>query len=75
MANLITVPTFIFKQGDFGEDNYELPVVVQYYADGVITLASFEGGEALVKKENVKKLFKEIEKHFPAAENSIKNRK
>lgn len=74
MAELTTVPTFTFKQGEYNEADFELPIRVEYYIDGLICLET-EYGSVTIRKENLKKLLKEIEKHLPAAEASLKNRK
>lgn len=75
MPNLITVPSFIFKQGDVGiDERSEFLIQVQYYTEGLICLES-ENGSVNILKENLDKLVKEIKRHLPEAESSLKNRK
>lgn len=72
MAELITCPTFEFKQGDIfsGVDNAEKSIHVDFY-NGSIQLR--QDGEydqqekILILPENLDKLFKEIKKHLPDA--------
>jgi hypothetical protein len=76
MANLITVPTFIFNQGKpDGDLDYERPIHVDYY-NGSICLrqdGDFEEQEQiLISPQYLDKLFKEIKKHQADAEKSLK---
>jgi hypothetical protein len=64
MANLITVPTFTFEQGDL-YDGGEQPIRVEYY-NGSIALVQGKD-EIILHPEFMEKLFKEIRKHYPDA--------
>lgn len=76
MAELISVPTFIFNQGEiFQDETCEKPIHVDYY-NGTIVLR--QDGE-FKQQEEIKispifleKLFKEIKKHQPNAEKLLK---
>lgn len=71
MANkLITVPTFTFRQGQFGDDVFEKPIQVSFY-NGAISLTQ-EGDydqdeEIILHPDFVNKLFKAIQKNMPEA--------
>lgn len=71
MANLITVPTFLFQQSN--EDGVsEQPILVQYY-NGTISLDQ-EDNSINIQPEMLQPLFKEIKKHLPDAEHWLKKR-
>lgn len=80
MAELITVPTFVFNQGDVfnGENNVERPIIVSYY-DGTIDLqqeGEYDKPERiLITPEYLDKLFKEIKKHQKEAESFLNRNK
>jgi hypothetical protein len=69
MPELITVPSFIYEQGDLfgGDTNIERPIRVEYY-NGSICLDQGENGSIVILPEHVEKLFKEIKKHRKDAE-------
>ena len=69
MSNLVTLPTFIFRQGELHEGG-ELPIQVIYYRDGVIELNQ-EGQEIIIQYDYLRKLFNEIKKHYPEAMRKI----
>lgn len=71
MAELTTVPTFVFFQGDpwSGDHPSEHPVQVEYFR-GSICLSQ-NGNEIILLPEFYEKLFKEIKKHFPEAQMSL----
>lgn len=70
MSELITVPTFVFNQGDLGDMKFELPIHVDYY-NGTIVLrqdGDYDAQETInISPEYLDKLFKEIKKHLPEA--------
>lgn len=72
MPDLITVPSFVFQQGDpFDQDPLsEQFIHVQYY-DGTIVLEQ-EGNEVKISPDYFEALFKEIRKHKPEAEKALK---
>lgn len=71
MGNLITAPTFQFKQGELYEDEgAEYPVQVVYFNDGVISLEQNDNSIVLSKKW-LDGLFKAIKKHLPEAEKEL----
>jgi len=71
MANLITVPNFVFQQqSDDGAG--EQPIWVQYY-NGTISLEQ-DDNTVNILPETMDKLFKEIKKHLPEAEHWLKKR-
>ena len=69
MANLITVPNFIFHQGNAGDDSFEAPIHVCYYRDCI----SIEQADrsVVVTYEHFKKLFKEIDRFIPEAKHML----
>lgn len=77
MTELITVPTFTFKQGDLfkGDNEVERPIVVEYY-NGSITISQdgdYDQAESItIHPKFLKGLFKEIIKHQPEAEHFLK---
>lgn len=75
MSELITVPNFTFEQGDIFEQDIdsERPISVQYYANG-ITLEQ-GGNEIIISPVYLDKLFREIKKHKPAADELLKKYK
>lgn len=77
MAELITVPTFVFNQGDvFSENGAERPVHIDYY-NGSVCIRQYDGdekNEIVLSPEFVKPLFKEIIKHLPEAEHCLKSK-
>jgi hypothetical protein len=72
MAELITVPTFTFDQGDAfsGNDNVERPIQVKYW-NGTIELKQ-NGETVLILPDYLESLFKEIKKHLPHANKALK---
>lgn len=69
MAELITVPTFTFSQGDV-YDGAEYPIQVCYYNDTEDKLIVLNQEDRYVQFSSIKqlkKLVKEIEKHLPSA--------
>lgn len=66
MAELKTVPTFIFKQGDI-YDGGEQPVQVSYYQNDIVEIET-DNGSVLISKHYAKALFREINKHWPIAQ-------
>jgi hypothetical protein len=68
MAELTTVPMFVFYQGDpwAEETPSEYPIEVKYY-NGTISLEQ-DGNTININTDFFEKLFKEIRKHKPAAE-------
>lgn len=69
MADLITVPTFIFEQGDLLKGGV-YPIQVLYWRDGIIELRQGEN-EVMIKIENIDPLCREIKKHFDDANKSL----
>lgn len=69
MADLITVPTFTFKQGDPFEGG-EYPIQVLYWNDDMVELNQ-KGNEVLIRAEYLRKLVKEIERHLPEAKKKL----
>lgn len=67
---LKSTPTFNFSQGDFGDDNWELPITVTYYRDDVIELEQ-DGHAIILRAEFVQKLSNKIKKHLPEAKQKI----
>jgi hypothetical protein len=63
MAELITVPTFTFNQGD--PFDYEIiseyPITVKYYSNEVELVQN--GKTIIIRYEFLDSLFKEIKKH------------
>ncbi len=71
MNELITVPTFTFKQGKHSNDNFEeSPIQVSFY-NGSIELSQegeFDVDErVLISPKHVEALFKAIKKNMPEA--------
>lgn len=75
MTQLISVPTFVFPQGKLGDDDYEVPIHVDYY-NGTIVLrqeGEYEQPEEIkLSPKMVEKLFKEIKRHRSDAEVLLK---
>lgn len=72
MSNeLTTVPTFNFSQGEFAEDNFELPITVRYYNTNLIELEQ-EGKSIMLRIENVQKLASMIKKYNHNAQIKLK---
>lgn len=71
MANLITVPNFIYQQ-EYTDGSTEQPIWVQYY-NGTISLEQ-DGNSINILPEALNGLFKEIKKHLPEAEHWLKKR-
>jgi len=77
MPDLITVPTFTFKQGNIfnADPEVERPITVSYY-NGTIEL--LQDGEydqpekILIHPSFLNKLFQEIKKHLPEALECLK---
>lgn len=69
-TELITVPTFTFNQGEFGETDWEKPIQVSFY-NGQIELSQdgeYDDPERItLHPDHFMQLFKEIKKHFPEA--------
>jgi len=72
MAELTTVPMFVFYQGDPWEQELpsEYPIEVKYY-NGCISLEQ-NGNSINVHPDFFEKLFREIRKHKTAAEEELK---
>lgn len=74
MADLMTVPTFVFNQGDvFDENGAERPIHVDYY-NGSICLRQYDGDvkeEIIISEDYLHSLFKEIKKHLPDAQHFL----
>lgn len=71
MKNLITVPTFTFRQGNHSDGTFEEnPIQVSFY-NGSIELSQegqFDQDESIIISPNhVKALFRAIQKHTPEA--------
>ena len=71
MAELITVPTFNFTQGEVGDLNWEQPISVRYY-NGSIELEQCENS-ILIPDEHFEAFVKEIRKHKKQADLHRKN--
>lgn len=71
MANLITVPNFVFQQ-EYSDGSFEQPIWVQYY-NGTISLEQ-DGQSISILPECLTQLFKEIKKHQDEAEKWLKKR-
>lgn len=71
MAELLTVPTFIFHQEN-EDGNYEYPIRVSYY-NGSIEISQRDNS-ILIAPEFIKQLFREISKHQPNAEAWLKKK-
>ncbi len=71
MAELTTVPMFVFYQGNPWEQEFpsEYPIEVKFY-NGTISLEQ-EGNSIKIQPEYFERLFKEIRKHRPAAEHEL----
>jgi hypothetical protein len=74
-TELITVPTFVFHQGDLGDDTFEMPIHVDFY-NGTIVLrqkGDYDQMEEIkLSPENLDVLFKEIKRHKLDAESMLK---
>lgn len=74
MADLITAPTFTFKQGDIftGDTNVEYPIQVIYYKD---TICLEQNGNSInIISEKLSALVKEIKNHLPEATSYIESK-
>jgi hypothetical protein len=75
-TDLITVPTFVFHQGDLGDETFEMPIHVDFY-NGTIVLRQKGDYDTLeeikIAPENLDALFKEIKRHKPSAEQIMKH--
>lgn len=74
MAELITVPTFIFEQGDIF-DGGEFPIQVCYNNGsdiGSCIELMQDGKSIIINYPYLKKLCKEIEKHHETAQRCLK---
>ena len=69
---LKTAPHIVVEQGEFGESDWESPIDVVYYSN-CISLEQ-DGNEINLRYENVKELFKTIQKFTPEALNELKKR-
>ena len=67
---LITVPMFTFKQGDIF-DGGELPIQVLYWNGGDVIELSQEDNSVLLRTQDLKRLFRAIEKHLPEAKSKL----
>lgn len=70
MSELITVPSFVYYQGELGDDIYERPLVVKFYCGGVIEITQEDGkykNDIQISVNHVEKLFREIKKHLSEA--------
>lgn len=74
MSNLITVPNFIFSQGDVF-DGDEWPIQVCYYngkeGDTLIELKQEDRYINFTNLQQLKKLVKEVEKHHDEASKKL----
>lgn len=78
MANLVTVPTFTFYQGDLTSGiDAEHPIRVEYWNGAISLVQSRNGGETeeevIISPAYLWALFKEIKKHQPEAERKLKS--
>lgn len=66
-TGLVTVPTFIFEQGDVftGEGNAEYPIQVCYY-NGYIEITQ-NGNSIILLNDKRKNFFREVNGHLPEA--------
>ena len=64
-TELITVPTFTFNQGELGGIDWDYPIQVSYYNNGVELIQ--EGNSVVVDYAHLNNLFKEIKKHLKEA--------
>lgn len=76
MAELITVPTFTFNQGDIfsGEGNAERPIHVDFYSNGIALRqdGEYEHQDNIhIGYEFLEPFFKEIKKHLPEAKKML----
>jgi len=74
MSELTTVPTFIFEQGDVfsGEVDTERFIQVKYWNQGDSVELNQAGNEIMIRACDLKKLFREIQKHLPEATKRLK---
>lgn len=71
MPDLITVPCFIFNQGD-PIDTGEMPIHVLYFNGGIEIR---QGDDTVyINPDYLNKLFTEIKRHLPEAERVLDNR-
>ena len=69
MAQLIRVPSFVFLQGDIGDENHERPIEVRFY-NGSIGLHQEDGQythDITIHPDHLNGLFREITRHLPEA--------
>lgn len=66
-TELTTVPTFIYEQGEFGDDNFEFPIIVKYWNKGEVIELNQQGNGVLIRAEDIMRLAKEIKRHLPEA--------
>lgn len=72
MSNdLITVPTFTFKQGDFYDEGFERPIQVLYLNSGSIIGLKQDDQTILVKVELLNKLVRAIKANLPEAKKAL----
>lgn len=69
-TELRTVPTFNFPQGELGESNFEFPLTVSYYNEGIVEIEQ-EGSSVVIRVENIQKLASLIKKYNPEAQNKL----
>lgn len=72
MAELITVPTFTFDQGDIWDEqpDSERPIQVLYYVGSIVLHQN--GQEILISPTHFENLFRQIRKHLPEANKRLK---
>lgn len=77
-TELITVPTFIFNQGELLTDNdSEFPIQVTYWNDGEMVelkTLNYTNESIIIRTKDLKSLFKEIERHLSEATNKLKGK-
>lgn len=77
MSELITVPTFTFKQGELFDTDVEQPLHVDYF-NGSIQIrqdGGYDQQESInISSKHIKAFFKEVLKHLPDAEHYLKTR-
>jgi hypothetical protein len=73
MPELTTVPSFVFYQGEFEGEGWELPIEVGYY-NGCVSLGQQGNGEIILSPVHIKALFKEVLRHLPEAEKHLKEK-
>jgi len=64
---LKTVPTFNFSQGDYLEENTEIPLTVSYYHSGIVEIEQ-EGNSIIIRIDHIQKLASLIKKYNTEAQ-------